>query len=657
MIVIKADLTSPALDADTAFFLDDKTFIGKVFDTFGPVKCPFYSIRMSSVSLANIKNETIVYFAPYNENLTKYVFTEQLKKMKGSDASWMHNHEPTSGQLDYSDDEEERRMKKERKEERKAQIREKYGDEAYHQNTPNSKEPKNKRSKEQVVIDSDPENAELAVQVGKQKKRKSVANRNSNNNKTSLDQHMKGNQVGNQHNNFNKVNHHSIGNQQRSHTSQPSDFNSARPSNHHQHNANTFQRPPPNQQNLHRPPTRFQTMNNQQSFNGPSHHNSRNMVPNTRFPPNQNFNEQRPRAPQHFNEQRSQTPQQFNHYHPGSMVSPPLQVNGGGHPQHNTPPKHQFNLQPHQNDQNQHQNGPNNHQNGPNYHQNVPNNHQNGLHNGPLPSNKHPNRPQPPYHPGQIAPPSHNNGPPKLPPIAGHVPPPFFPPVLNRFDNVNPGNANMDDRNNPPIFNPTQGAPHLTQGAPQVPCSCHHQSNTTGNNNNQIRPYGLPPNSSSQLANPIRHQPPGGPNVPPHAAQVRPNMNHDASSSSSNQQQHQQQFSPPRQQFNPVQHHHNPPPHRPPFNQNQQQFSHQQQHYQQPHEQQQPNFPQNHEHQHPQQQHQPFNYEQQKQYELQQQQGESFHAHQHKQQYHHQPHQQNIHPQPHLNQDHQQHMH
>jgi len=51
------------------------------------------------------------YYAPEHLDLTKPVFVEQLKKMKGSDASWKHDQEPPPECLDYSDDEEEAKAK------------------------------------------------------------------------------------------------------------------------------------------------------------------------------------------------------------------------------------------------------------------------------------------------------------------------------------------------------------------------------------------------------------------------------------------------------------------------------------------------------------------------------------------------------------------
>ncbi|XP_057309720.1 RNA-binding protein 33-like isoform X2 [Hydractinia symbiolongicarpus] len=120
MIVIEADKTAPALDAETALFLNHDTFLGKIFETLGPVKTPFYTVRLSkAMDSTKPKKGTRVYFVPFNQSITKYVFLEQLRKLKGSDASWKDDCEPPPEFLDYSDDEEERRVKSEQKKRRK----------------------------------------------------------------------------------------------------------------------------------------------------------------------------------------------------------------------------------------------------------------------------------------------------------------------------------------------------------------------------------------------------------------------------------------------------------------------------------------------------------------------------------------------------------
>lgn len=123
LIVVEADLNAPALDAESAFFLNSEHYLGKVFDTFGPVKHPYYTIRLlAKTDVSKLSKGTKVFFVPFNKELTKYVFVEQLKNLKGSDASWKGDQEPPVEFLDYSDEEEERKAKQKLKSERKEKF-------------------------------------------------------------------------------------------------------------------------------------------------------------------------------------------------------------------------------------------------------------------------------------------------------------------------------------------------------------------------------------------------------------------------------------------------------------------------------------------------------------------------------------------------------
>ncbi|ESO89224.1 hypothetical protein LOTGIDRAFT_229116 [Lottia gigantea] len=118
LVVIQSLPDTPALNEDSVFFYEDRKVFGQVFETFGPVSKPFYSIRFNTIE--DIKNKKInigdkVYCAPNLEDITQYIFLDQLRQIKGSDASWKDNNEPPERCLDYSDDESERRSKSKRK--------------------------------------------------------------------------------------------------------------------------------------------------------------------------------------------------------------------------------------------------------------------------------------------------------------------------------------------------------------------------------------------------------------------------------------------------------------------------------------------------------------------------------------------------------------
>jgi H/ACA ribonucleoprotein complex non-core subunit NAF1 len=116
MIVVQSNRNSKPLDEDTILFTSDRHTIGKVYETFGPVCQPYYSVRvnLSENPSCACKYElnTSVFYVPNSQELTKYIFNiEQLKTYKGSDASWSNDNEPPVECLDYSDDEQEKLTK------------------------------------------------------------------------------------------------------------------------------------------------------------------------------------------------------------------------------------------------------------------------------------------------------------------------------------------------------------------------------------------------------------------------------------------------------------------------------------------------------------------------------------------------------------------
>ena len=117
LVVVKAHPNTAALDLESVLFLEKgKRPLGKVFDVIGPVASPFYCVRFNSTQHIKDKDITVeseVYCAPRTEH-TSFVFVEQLRKMKGSDASWKDDIEPQREQQDFSDDEEERAARRTR---------------------------------------------------------------------------------------------------------------------------------------------------------------------------------------------------------------------------------------------------------------------------------------------------------------------------------------------------------------------------------------------------------------------------------------------------------------------------------------------------------------------------------------------------------------
>ncbi|RWS31288.1 H/ACA ribonucleoprotein complex non-core subunit NAF1-like protein [Leptotrombidium deliense] len=140
LVVVQSFKNKPVMNLDSVLFMKNGSPLGHVFDVFGPVVAPLYSIRFNSSQEITERNITIdapVFYAPnYSSPITDYVFYQQLLAAKGSDASWRHNNEPPSEFVDFSDDEEERMAKM------KMRAKRKFGDnhKSYRvpPNTPNS---------------------------------------------------------------------------------------------------------------------------------------------------------------------------------------------------------------------------------------------------------------------------------------------------------------------------------------------------------------------------------------------------------------------------------------------------------------------------------------------------------------------------------------
>lgn len=123
LLVVESLELMPPLDLDTVLFKQDGTPVGQIFDVFGPVKQPHYSIRFNSAQEIQEKalgKGVAIYFAPREDRqLTKFAFIDKIRQLKGSDASWEHDNEPPEAVVEYSDDEEEAAAKRRAKAKRK----------------------------------------------------------------------------------------------------------------------------------------------------------------------------------------------------------------------------------------------------------------------------------------------------------------------------------------------------------------------------------------------------------------------------------------------------------------------------------------------------------------------------------------------------------
>ena len=105
------------LDSESLLCMEDGRVLGLVYETFGSVLQPMYTVRFRSNT--DIDHEMVaigrsVYFLPSNST---YVLTRSIRT-KGSDASNMWDEEVAEDEVEYSDDEEEQEAKRRAKKSR-----------------------------------------------------------------------------------------------------------------------------------------------------------------------------------------------------------------------------------------------------------------------------------------------------------------------------------------------------------------------------------------------------------------------------------------------------------------------------------------------------------------------------------------------------------
>lgn len=127
LIMAKTSGEYQVLETNSVLCLEDRSVIGVVSDTLGPVQQPLYCVRFTyptEIAAAGIAVGTKVF---YCEQHSTYVFTQALKGKKGTDASNIWDEEVAEDELDFSDDELEiehkRRIKAQRMGRRDGQSR------------------------------------------------------------------------------------------------------------------------------------------------------------------------------------------------------------------------------------------------------------------------------------------------------------------------------------------------------------------------------------------------------------------------------------------------------------------------------------------------------------------------------------------------------
>jgi H/ACA ribonucleoprotein complex non-core subunit NAF1 len=82
LVIIQSD-TPCAINETSVLFTDKRQSLGTVFEIFGPVARPLYSVRFNTteeITAAELHVGDVVYFAPKEDAYTKHIFTQKLKE-------------------------------------------------------------------------------------------------------------------------------------------------------------------------------------------------------------------------------------------------------------------------------------------------------------------------------------------------------------------------------------------------------------------------------------------------------------------------------------------------------------------------------------------------------------------------------------------------
>ena len=116
-LIIKAKTSGEfrVLQEKSIFCFEDRTVIGPLFEIFGRVQQPVYSVKFNSEDEFNkfkgCKGKSVYYVVPDSQ----FLYTDSIKHIKGTDASNCHDEELPKEEQEYSDDEKELAAKQAKK--------------------------------------------------------------------------------------------------------------------------------------------------------------------------------------------------------------------------------------------------------------------------------------------------------------------------------------------------------------------------------------------------------------------------------------------------------------------------------------------------------------------------------------------------------------
>ncbi|KAJ2162443.1 hypothetical protein GGF46_000684 [Coemansia sp. RSA 552] len=101
------------LDAESVIAFEDRKVLGLVFDVFGPVTRPMYTVRFQTAEGIDLERCVVGRPVFYPLGLARMLATQKLR-VKGTDASNEYDEEVGSDAMEFSDDEAERAFRKRR---------------------------------------------------------------------------------------------------------------------------------------------------------------------------------------------------------------------------------------------------------------------------------------------------------------------------------------------------------------------------------------------------------------------------------------------------------------------------------------------------------------------------------------------------------------
>ncbi|KAH0838065.1 Gar1/Naf1 RNA binding region-domain-containing protein [Lanmaoa asiatica] len=108
-------LSKHTLDVESLLVFEDRKVLGYIYETFGPTSQPFYQVKFNQhypLDTDKVWLSREVFHVPQRSH---FVFVDQLKKLRGSDASNIHDEEPADDEIEFSDDEKEAACRAQRK--------------------------------------------------------------------------------------------------------------------------------------------------------------------------------------------------------------------------------------------------------------------------------------------------------------------------------------------------------------------------------------------------------------------------------------------------------------------------------------------------------------------------------------------------------------